>query len=129
MDERQKDIAFEEMFALQKALHEAHPSWGGLPPELAQNKLLWAFEEMGEIVAIFKKKGYQEILEQGGVRSCFLEEVCDVLMYLNDMMLALNVTPEEVGAAYRGKFRYNQKRDWQSQNEVLFTHSDLEEDT
>ncbi|MCI8600540.1 MAG: DUF550 domain-containing protein [Oscillospiraceae bacterium] len=125
--QQKKDIAFEEMFALQRALHDAHPDWGGLPPELAQSKLLWAFEEMGEIVAIFKKKGYQEILGQGGVRSCFLEEVCDVLMYLNDMMLALGVTPEEIAGAYRGKFRYNLKRDWESQNQVLFTHSDLED--
>lgn len=128
MDERQKkDIAFAEMFALQKALHDAHPDWGGLPPEIAQDKLLWAFEEMGEIVAIFKKKGYRDILEPGSVRSCFLEEVCDVLMYLNDMMLALGVEPEEVGGAYRGKFRYNLKRDWASQNEALFAHSDLED--
>lgn len=122
-----KDLSFSEIFQMQRELQARHPEWGGLPPENAKNSLLWAFEEMGEVVAIFKKKPLEQMLSQGSVRSCFLEETCDVLMYLSDMMLALNVTPEELGEAFRGKFRYNTKRDWESQNELLFTHSDLED--
>lgn len=118
---------FSEMFRLQEELQARHPEWGGLPPERARNQLLWTFEEMGEIVAIFKKKSLDEMLEKGSVRDCFLEEVCDVFMYLSDMLLCMGVTPEELTKAYRGKFRYNMKRDWKKQNAALYAHSDLEE--
>lgn len=118
---------FSEMFRLQEELQARHPEWGGLPPERARNQLLWTFEEMGEIVAIFKKKSLDEMLEKGSVRDCFLEEVCDVFMYLSDMLLCMGVTPEELTEAYRGKFRYNMKRDWKRQNAALYAHSDLEE--
>ena len=118
---------FSEMFRLQEELRARHPEWGGLFPERAKDQLLWTYEEMGEIVAIFKKKELSEILEPGAVRSCFLEELCDVFMYLSDVMLCMGVTPEELTEAYRGKFHYNMKRDWEKQNAVLFTHSSLEE--
>ena len=39
---------------------------------------------------------FEEMLEKGSVRDCFLEEVCDVFMYLSDMLLCMGVTPEEL---------------------------------
>ena len=119
--EEKKILDLEEMFRLQEELQARHPEWGGLPPERARNQLLWTFEEMGEIIAIFKKKSLEEMLEKGSVRDCFLKEVCDVFMYLSDMLLCMGVTPEELTETYRGKFRYNMQRDWVKQNATLYT--------
>lgn len=125
MDEK-KILDLEEMFRLQEELQARHPEWGGLPPERARNQLLWTFEEMGEIVAIFKKKSLEEMLEKGSVRDCFLKEVCDVFMYMSDMLLCMGVTPEELTETYRGKFRYNMRRDWVKQNAALYTSAEEE---
>lgn len=125
MDEK-KILDLEEMFRLQEELQARHPEWGGLPPERARNQLLWTFEEMGEIVAIFKKKSLEEMLEKGSVRDCFLKEVCDVFMYMSDMLLCMGVTPEELTETYRGKFRYNMQRDWVKQNAALYTSAEEE---
>lgn len=121
----EKDITFGEMFALQQQLQDAHPQWGGYDPERGKDSLLWAFEEMGEVVAVFKKKGPQQIMADPEVRECFLEETADVLMYLCDMMRCMDVAPEEIAGAFRGKFRYNMHRDWNRQNQQLFSHSVL----
>jgi NTP pyrophosphatase (non-canonical NTP hydrolase) len=123
-----KDLSFGEMFAMQTQLQEAHPQWGGYYPNRGKESLLWAFEEMGEVVSIFKKKGPDAILSDPEVRGCFLEETNDVLMYLIDMCQCLSVTPEELGEAFRRKWSYNMHRDWVSQNAQLFTHSHLSAD-
>jgi len=125
--ELKKDIAFTEMFALQNELQAAHPEWGGHDPKFGQNFLLYAFEELGEVVSIFKKKGEDAILRDPEVRGCFLEECSDVLMYLCDMMQSMGVQPEELGEAYRKKIAYNLHRDWLKQNGALYTHSILNE--
>lgn len=125
----EKDITFSEMFALQQQLQDAHPQWGGYYPERGKDSLLWAFEEMGEVVAIFKKKGPQQIIADPDVRSCFLEETADVLMYLCDMLRCMEVEPEEIAGAFRGKFHYNMHRDWNAQNKRLFSHSVLSSDS
>ena len=88
-----EELTFQEMFQMQRELQEAHPEWGGYHPERGKDSLLWAFEEMGEVVAIFKKKGAGKILSDPDVHACFLEETADVLMYLCDMMQCLSVTP------------------------------------
>lgn len=124
-----KDITFGEMFALQQQLQDAHPQWGGYFPERGKESLLWTFEEMGEVVAIFKKKGPQQIMSDPEVRSCFLEETADVLMFLCDMLRCMDVQPEEIAGAFRGKFDYNMHRDWSSQNQQLFSHSHLSSDS
>lgn len=124
----EKDITFGEMFALQQQLQDAHPQWGGYYPERGKDSLLWAFEEMGEVVAIFKKKGTKQIMADPEVRSCFLEETADVLMYLCDMLRCMDVEPGEIADAFRGKFDYNMHRDWVSQNQQLFSHSHLSSD-
>ena len=123
-----EELTFQEMFEMQRQLQDAHPQWGGYYPERGKDSLLWAFEEMGEVVAIFKKKGAGKILSDPDVHACFLEETADVLMYLCDMMQCLSVTPEEIADAFRKKWNYNMHRDWVSQNKKLFTHSVLSPD-
>ena len=57
-----------------------------------------------------KKHGDQSILCDADVRGHFVEEMCDVLMYFNDVMLCYNVSPQEIARAYREKHCRNMER-------------------
>ena len=84
--------------------------WGGLSPEKSVSQLLWMMIEAGEMADILKKDGYEAVAQDGQTRRHFVEEACDVLMYLNDVLLCFGVTPEEVEAAYEEKHRRNMLR-------------------
>ena len=84
--------------------------WGGLSPEKGINQLLWMMIEAGEMADVMKKEGVDAIVEDPAIRAHFVEEVCDVLMYLNDVLLCFGITPEEVEAAYEAKHARNMKR-------------------
>ena len=103
-------FGFEEMQQIQKELQEKYKEWGGLPPEKGKEKLLWAYAEMGEVTDILKKNSREDILNDGDVREHFIEEMCDVMMYLNDVMLCYNVSPEEIEKIYTEKHRRNMER-------------------
>lgn len=121
------DLNFTQMLDMQKKLLAAHPHWTPHTPEFAKDSLLWAFEEMGEIVAILKKKGGQAVAEDPAVRACFLDEVSDVLMYLTDMLDCVGATPAEIATAYRDKHNYNLDRNWKEQNALLYSKNPKEE--
>ena len=105
------DINFTEMQAIQRELQAKYlAKWGGLSPEIARDKLLWMMIEAGEMADIIKKQGDEAILHDDDARSRFIEETCDVLMYLNDVMLCYGITPEELAAAYRAKHQRNMTR-------------------
>ena len=103
-------FGFEEMQQIQKELHGKYKEWGGLPPEKAIEKLLWAYIEMGEVGDVIKKNSSEDILKDGEIREHFIEEMCDVMMYLNDVMLCYNVSPEEIEKIYTEKHCRNMKR-------------------
>lgn len=84
--------------------------WGGLSPEMAASKLLWMVGEVGEVAEIIKKEGASEIMDNPETRRHFVEEVCDTLMYLNDVLLCFDITPEEVEEVYEEKHARNMKR-------------------
>ncbi len=69
-------------------------------------------EEVGECIAILKKKGGDAVVNDPAVRAHFLEEASDVLMYFTDMLLHYHVTPEELSRAYVEKHRRNMGRDF-----------------
>jgi len=81
--------------------------------------ILWAIDELGEAIAIIKKKGSQAIMENESVREHFVEETADVFMYLFDMMESYGITAEEFSDAYIGKFRRNMGRDW-VENDAMY---------
>lgn len=113
-----QDLTFEEMFAMQEKLNERHKhDWDPLEPEIGRNQILWMVEEVGEVIAIIKKKGPENIIGDPTVRAAFLEEVCDVLMYLNDTLICYGVKPEEIAQAYRMKHERNMKRDFDGDNQ------------
>lgn len=108
-----KDLKISEMMAMQMALWEQNKEkWSPMEAAYGKNSLLWMIEEIGEVIAIVKKKSEQELLEEGTVRECFIEEFADVYMYLTDTLLRYNVTPEEITTAYVKKHEKNTNRNY-----------------
>ncbi len=104
-------FGFSEMQGIQSELQEKYKDkWGGLSPEKGRDKLLWMMIEAGEVADIIKKDGDNKILTDDKVRNHFVEEICDVLMYLNDVMLCYSITPDEIENVYMDKHQKNMKR-------------------
>ena len=107
------DMRMSELMERQRQLNEKHRGeWTPLAPEYARNSLLWLMEELGESVAVVKKKGEKSIMQDPAVRAHFCEEMCDVLLFWTDALLCFGVTPEEVSAACEKKQCRNLGRDW-----------------
>lgn len=105
------EFGFQEMQDIQKELQEKYKErWGGLSPEKGRDSLLWMMIEAGEVADIIKKQGDDKITGDEQVRNHFIEELCDVLMYLNDVMLCYSISPEELAEIYREKHERNMKR-------------------
>ncbi|MDE6925264.1 MAG: nucleotide pyrophosphohydrolase [Acetatifactor sp.] len=104
-------FTFTDMQNIQRELQEKYKDkWGGLSPETAKSTLLWLYGEAGEVGDIIKKKGPAQIMNNEAVRTHFIEELCDVMMYFNDLMLCYDITPEEFERVYREKHRRNMER-------------------
>lgn len=104
-------LDLEGMQAIQKELQEKYrDKWEPVDPAHGRNKLLWMLAEVGEAVQIIKKKGDRSIMSAPEVRKDFIEELCDVMMYLNDVCLCYGITPEEIETAYRAKHARNMTR-------------------
>lgn len=105
------DLTVGEMQQMQRELQSLYlEKWGGLSPEKAKEKMLWMHGELGEASDLIKKRGSAAIMEDPQVRSRFVEELCDVLMYYNDILLCFDVTPEELRSAYVEKYTSNLRR-------------------
>lgn len=105
------DLTFTEMQQMQQVLQEKYlEKWGGLSPEMALSKMLWLHGELGEASDIMKKQGNAAIMTDEAVRRKFVEELCDALMYFNDVLLCYGITPEELTEVYAEKFRTNMER-------------------
>ncbi|MCL2772300.1 MAG: nucleotide pyrophosphohydrolase [Oscillospiraceae bacterium] len=102
---------FTEMQNMQKALQEKYrEKWTPLSPETGRSSLLWMIIEAGEAADIIKKDGDAAVIGNIEVRRHFIEELCDVLMYLNDVMLCYSITPEELESIYLEKHKKNMER-------------------
>lgn len=117
-----QDLSISDMMAMQRELWEVHKdSWSPMEPQYARDSLLFMIEEIGECIAIMKKKGDAAIAEDPQVRQHFVEEMCDVLMYFTDTLLRYGITPKEVSQAYRHKHCRNMGRDYEKEYENLFS--------
>lgn len=106
-----ENFGFEEMQAIQKELQEKYfDKWGGLYPKKGRDSLLWMIIEAGEVADIIKKLGDDRIMEDPETRQHFIEEMCDVMMYFNDVMLCYSITPQELTEVYKAKHERNMKR-------------------
>lgn len=107
------DISIKEMMDLQIKLWEQHKdTWSPMEPEYGRNSLLWLVEELGEVIAIVKKKGESKIMNDEDIRNHFVEEMSDVMMYLLDAMLRFKVTPAEFATIYKAKSDRNMGREY-----------------
>lgn len=115
------DLPISEMMKMQKALHTVHEKeWSPLEPEYGKNTILYMVEEIGEVIAILKKKGNRAVVETPEVRTAFLEEMADIMMYYTDTLLRYHVTPEEISEAYIRKHNRNMGRDYTQEYEELY---------
>jgi len=104
-------LDFEGMQAIQRELQEKYKDqWEPVDPEHGVNKLMWMIGEVGEAAQIIKRKGHRNIMRTPEVRHDFVEELCDVMMFLNDVCLCYGITPEEIENAYRAKHERNMHR-------------------
>lgn len=88
------DLKISDMMSMQKKLFELHKdTWPPMEAEYGRHFILWMIEEIGESIAIIKKKGDAAIMEDESVRRAFCEEMSDVLMYFNDTLLRYSITP------------------------------------
>ncbi|MBO5258194.1 MAG: DUF550 domain-containing protein [Clostridia bacterium] len=91
----------------------------GRTPENAPFSILWSIDELGEAIAIIKKKGADGIMNNESVREHFVEEVTDTFMYLFDMMECYGITADEFTRAYVKKYERNMGRSWH-ENDAMY---------
>ena len=115
------DLSISQIMQLQKELFEPHKEeWHPMEPEFGKDFILYMVEEIGEVIAILKKKGSGAVAEDPTVRGAFLEEMADVLMYYHDVLLRFHVTPEEIARAYLEKHARNMGRDYRAEYEEKY---------
>lgn len=120
----EEDMKISEMMEMQKELWELHKEkWSPMEAEYGKNFLLYMVEEMGEVIAIIKKKGNKAIMEDTQIRKLFLEESADVLMYYFDTLLRYHVTPQEIAQAYKEKHNRNLQRDYKKEYKDKFVEN------
>lgn len=108
-----ENITLKDLMNKQTELHKKYQGkWEPLEPEHARDSVLYMVEEIGEVIAIIKKKSIDEIMSDVNVRSHLVEELTDVMMYFTDTLLRFKITPEEFTNAYIKKFEKNMKRDF-----------------
>jgi NTP pyrophosphatase (non-canonical NTP hydrolase) len=116
------DLMISQMMQMQRDLFDAQGrKWAPMEPEYGGEFFLYMVEEIGEVISIWKKKGERAIVDDPSVRSAFLEEMADVLMYYNEVLLRFHVTPEEISQAYQDKHDRNMTRNYQKQYEEMLT--------
>lgn len=104
-------FGFEEMQSIQKELQEKYKNkWRTLSSEIGKDQLLWLMIELGEVADVLKKSGSQKVMEDQEVRTHFIEELCDVMMYFNDVMLCYDISIEELKEVYLRKHKRNMER-------------------
>ena len=115
------DLSISQMLQLQRELFEPHKDkWHPMEPEYGKDHILYMVEEIGEVIAILKKKGSAAVMEDPAVREAFLSEMADVLMYYHDVLLRFHVTHEEISRAYTKKHDIDMKRNYQNEYKELY---------
>jgi len=105
---------------MQRELWEKHKDeWSPMEPVYARNFLLYIIEELGEAIAIIKKRGEAVIMADPETRGAFVEELADVHMYFNEVLLRYGISAEEFSGAYLEKHTRNLKRDYKNERKYF----------
>lgn len=115
------DLSVSQMMQMQRELFLLHKDmWSPMEPEFGKDSILYMVEEIGEVIAIIKKKGCAAIVDDPAVRQVFLSEMADVLMYNQEALLRYQETPEEISAAYANKHGFDMERDYRKEYKELY---------
>ncbi len=115
------DLKISEMMQTQRDLYALHKEeWNPREPEFGRDHILYMIEEIGEAIAILKKKGDGAVMEDGAVRGAFLEELADIMMYYVDVLLCYHISPEEISEAFTQKYHRNRKRNYAAEYKELY---------
>ncbi|MDF2791364.1 MAG: hypothetical protein K0S80_4466 [Neobacillus sp.] len=115
------DIKVSDMMKMQMELFEKHKdTWSPIEAQYGRNSILWMMEEVGEVIALIKKKGEAEIVSEPSIRSLFVEEISDVLMYYIDTLLRYGISADEISDAYIKKHFKNMGRKYDKEYENKF---------
>ncbi len=107
------DLSISQMLQMQRDLYALHAdSWNPLEPEYGKDSVLFMVEEIGEAIAVIKKKGSSAIMEDPVVREAFLSELADILMYYHDILLRYQISAEELSYAFLQKHAHDLTRDY-----------------
>ena len=110
------DLSISQMMQMQRELFEPHKDkWHPMEPEFGKDFILYMVEEIGEAIAVLKKKGAGAVMDDPTVRQAFLTEMADVLMYYHDVLLRFHVTPEEISQAFLSKHTVDIHRDYEKE--------------
>ncbi|MGH4125067.1 MAG: MazG nucleotide pyrophosphohydrolase domain-containing protein [Clostridium sp.] len=110
------DLNISEMLKLSQELWEKHnDTWSPMEPQYGKDFILYMIEEIGEVIAIIKKKGEDDIMDDVAVRERFVEELGDVMMYYMDVLNRFKISADEFSSIYLKKFETNMKRDYKNQ--------------
>lgn len=111
-----KDLKISDVMKMQFNLYELNrENWNPLEPEYGKDSYLWMIEEIGECIAIIKKKGYQEIINNDDVRRHFVEEMADVLMYYSQILLRFGISADELSEVTFAKHQKNMERNYKEE--------------
>lgn len=111
-------IDINEQLVYSKQLWEKHKdSWLPMSPEYGKEFILFMIEEIGEVIALIKKKGEDEIVNDLETRRRFVEEMCDVMMYHTDILNRFRITAEEYSTVYRAKYNKNMTRNFKKDHQ------------
>lgn len=115
------DITVSQMMQTQRELFELHKhEWNPREPKTGRNHILYMIEEIGETVAILKKKGEAAVMEDPAVREAFVGEMADIMMYFAAVLLCFDITAEEFGQTFTAKHQKNMHRDYTAEYKELY---------
>lgn len=115
------DMKMSDMMKMQMELFEKHQdTWAPMEAKYGRNSILWMVEEIGEAIAIIKKKSDAEITENPTIRALFAEEMSDVLMYYVDTLLRYGFSADEISDAYLKKHTQDMGRNYDEEYRKKF---------
>lgn len=115
---KSSDLSISHMLELSYNLWDKNKkTWSPMEPEFGSKFILYMIEEIGESIAIIKKKGEEKIMVDPEVRARFVEELGDVLMYYMDVLNRFNISAEEFSEIYIKKYEGNMERNYKKQYE------------
>lgn len=128
-EENINDLNISSMMDMSYKLWEKHKdTWAPMEPQVGKSFILYMIEEIGEVIAIIKKKGEEKIMNEPEVRDRFVEEMGDVLMYFIDTLNRFKVSCGEFSKRYVKKYNSNMKRDYDKQYDKYIGNSNGNEE-